>query len=132
MTPQDHERHACHSAEMTVVAISASFSGSWRIVEMELWDQEATDLLGPALITFTKDGRGSVRFIAVTGWLDCRDAPRDGRPGVEFSWDGDDEGAPVSGRGWAVLDGGSLVGRIFIHLGDDSGFRAIRHGRRVP
>lgn len=114
------------------MAIPASLIGSWRIVEMELWDRDDIDLLGPALIVFTKDGTGSVQFIAVEGLLDCRDAPRDGRPGVEFSWEGDDEGAPVGGRGWAVLDDGALVGRIFIHLGDDSGFRAIHHGRRAP
>jgi hypothetical protein len=27
-----------------------SITGRWRIIEMELWDQEATDLLGPAFI----------------------------------------------------------------------------------
>jgi hypothetical protein len=31
------------------------------------------------------------------------------------------------GRGWAVLEeDGSLRGRIFFHLGDDSGFTAAR------
>jgi hypothetical protein len=50
---------------------------------------------------------------------------RDGRTGVEFSWDGDDEGDQVSGRGWAVLvDDATLEGHLFIHMGDDSGFRA--------
>ena len=39
----------------------------------------------------------------MTGELDCRDADRDGRPGVEFSWQGSDEGDDVSGRGWAAL-----------------------------
>lgn len=52
---------------------------------------------------------------------------RDGRPGVEFSWQGDDDGDPASGRGWAVLESdGSLRGRIYVHLGDDSGFHAMR------
>lgn len=47
---------------------------------------------------------------------------------VEFSWDGTDEGDPVSGRGWAALqDDGSLGGRIYFHLGDASGFRAERY-----
>jgi hypothetical protein len=44
-----------------------------------------------------------VRFIAVRGWLDCRPVERDGRVGVEFTWDGVDEGDQVSGRGWASL-----------------------------
>jgi hypothetical protein len=31
------------------------------------------------------------------------------------------------GRGWAVLaDDGSLQGHLYFHLGDDSGFRAVR------
>ena len=55
---------------------------------------------------------------------------RDGRPGAEFSWEGFDEDTPASGRGWVVLEeDGSLRGHIFIHLGDDSGFRATRAGR---
>jgi hypothetical protein len=31
-----------------------------------------------------------------------------------------------SGRGWAVLDGDRLTGRLFFHMGDDSGFTAAR------
>jgi hypothetical protein len=59
--------------------------------------------------------------------MDCREVERDGRPGVEFSWEGKDECDPASGRGWAVLEeDGSLCGRIFFHLGDDSGFTAVR------
>jgi hypothetical protein len=43
------------------------------------------------------------------------------------SWEGFDDGSPASGRGWATLDtAGRLVGRIFIHKGDDSGFVAER------
>jgi hypothetical protein len=58
---------------------------------------------------------------------------RDGRPCVEFSWEGNDECDPASGRGWAVLEeDGSLRGRIFFHLGDDSGFTAVREGRPRP
>lgn len=30
--------------------------GRWRIVEMEMWDQEAVELLGPGFIEFTDDG----------------------------------------------------------------------------
>ena len=37
-----------------------------------------------------------------------------------------DEMDPASGRGWAVIENGELRGRIFIHLGDDSMFRARR------
>ena len=101
--------------------------GRWRIVEMELWAQEDVDLVAPGYIEFEPDHMGSLRFIAVQGGLDWRDAPRNGRPGVEFSWEGFDECDPATGRGWAVVEeDGSLRGHIFFHLGDDSGFRAER------
>jgi hypothetical protein len=101
--------------------------GWWRIVEMELWDADAIDLVGPAFIEFGEDLSGQFGFIVVDGWMDCRVVERSGRPGVEFSWDGSDEGDEVSGRGWAaVADDGALEGRIFFHGGDDSGFRAVR------
>jgi hypothetical protein len=104
----------------------ARISGRWRIIEMELWDQDAIDLLGPAFIEFGPDNAGSFRFIAVEGWMDVRPSPRDGLPGVDFTWDGYDEGDRTTGRGWATLGSdGALTGRIFIHLGDDSSFAAV-------
>jgi uncharacterized protein YndB with AHSA1/START domain len=105
--------------------------GGWQIVEMDLWDRDAIDLLGPAFIEFRPDGTGSFRFIAVEGYLDCRHDKRAAGARVEFTWEGDDEGSPVSGRGWAELEpDGSLRGRIFFHLGDDSGFRAVADASR--
>ncbi|HEY5990859.1 MAG TPA: hypothetical protein VIV12_31360 [Streptosporangiaceae bacterium] len=102
-------------------------TGVWRIVEMDLWDAEAIDLLGPGYIQFGADRSGRFRFIAVEGWMDCQTGQRDGRPCVEFTWEGNDESDPASGRGWAALDkDGSLRGHICFHLGDDSGFRAVR------
>jgi hypothetical protein len=101
--------------------------GRWRILEMDLWDREDLDLVTPAFIEFRPDGTGSFGFIAVTGWMDCRSA-RSGRSGIEFSWEGTDEGDEVSGRGWAALqDDGILHGHIYFYLGDDSGFRAERY-----
>jgi hypothetical protein len=105
---------------------------------MDMWDQDAIDLVEPGFIEFAEDGTGQFGFIAVRGWMDCRSTERGGRPLVEFSWDGDDEGDQVSGRGWAALgEDGALTGHLFIHVGDDSGFRATpftgadtRDGRR--
>jgi hypothetical protein len=92
---------------------------------MDNWDQEAVDLVEPGFIEFGEDGLGGLGFIAVTGELDCRDADRDGRPGVEFSWQGSDEGDDVSGRGGSALNSdGTPEGHICFHLGDDSAFRA--------
>jgi hypothetical protein len=101
--------------------------GRWRIVEAELWEPDDLDLVGPAIFEFADDGLGRFAFIAVEGGTDWRAARRHGRPGVEFSWEGGDDGAPASGRGWATLQAdGSLCGRIFFHLGDDSAFHAVR------
>jgi hypothetical protein len=105
-------------------------AGSWRIVEMDLWDRDAIDLVGPAFIEFRADGTGGFRFIAVEGYLDCRYAEHGDFRRVAFTWEGNDEGDPASGRGWAQLEtDGSLRGHIFFHAGDDSGFRAVPHGK---
>ncbi len=86
-------------------------AGRWRITEAELWDCDALNLVAPAFIEFGEDGSsGSFGFIAIQGEMDCREVERDGRPGVEFSWEGDDECDPASGRRWAVLEeDGSLA-----------------------
>ena len=100
---------------------------------MELWDADAIDLVGPGFIEFDRGRSGRLAFIAVEAELDCRQAVRDEGPCVEFTWEGSDEGDPVSGRGWAVLaDDGTLDGRIFFHLGDDSGFQAVRAETSPP
>jgi hypothetical protein len=105
-----------------------SLRGPWRIVEMELWDKDFLDLVGPAHITFKDEGHGSFAFGAVQGWTDCRFGTEDGLPFVEFSWQGSDEMDPASGRGWAVLmNGQCLEGRLFFHAGDESDFCAHRN-----
>jgi len=102
-------------------------AGRWRITEAQLWDHDALNLVAPAFIEFAEDGSGSFGFIAVQGEMDCREMERDGQQGAEFSWEGNDECDPASGHGWAAFKkDGSLCGRIFFHLGDDSGFMAVR------
>jgi hypothetical protein len=107
--------------------------GRWRIVEMGGWDRDAIDLVEPGFIEFARDGTGQFGFIAVRGWLDCRPVQRDGRVGVEFTWDGVDEGDQISGRGWASLvDDAGIEGHLFFHMGDDSRFpgRTLKPRRR--
>ena len=71
-------------------------AGRWRITEAELWDCGALNLVAPAFIEFAEDGSsGSFGFIAVQGEMDCREVERGGRPGMEFSWEGNDEGDPT-------------------------------------
>ncbi len=102
------------------------FAGKWRIIESEVWDPAALDMVVPAHITFASGGLGHFQMIAVEGGLDCRfEGDR-----VEFSWVGDDDGDRTNGRGWAEIGkDGDLVGRIYFQQGDDSGFVAKREKR---
>ncbi len=86
---------------------TVDLTGRWRILEMDLWDREALDLVAPAFIEFSLDHTGRFGFIAVTGWIDWRRAATS-PSGVEFSWEGADDGDQVSGRGWAALQNDGL------------------------
>lgn len=120
-------RVACH----TVRHVVHNLIGVWRIVEMDIWDVEAIELLGPALVHIEPDGHGRFGFIAVEGQLDWKSDDRPSTDRIAFTWEGDDEGSPVSGRGWAtVSDNDHLVGHLYFHLGDDSSFRAVRQPHR--
>jgi len=104
-----------------------AWCGRWRIVETELWDADFLDMDGPAHVGFEAEAIGWLQFGMVKGDLDCRFSTRDGRPLVEFTWEGADEGEHVCGRGWALLShDDKLHGRIFMHCGDDSSFTASR------
>ena len=99
---------------------------------MDLWEQEDIDLVASGLIELGKDHRGSLRFIAVEGSIDWRDAPGDGRPGAEFTWEGFDEGDPSSGPGGLSWQERFLERRSHSDLGDDSGFRADGSSSYLP
>jgi hypothetical protein len=65
---------------------------------------------------------GEIAFGTLKGFLDVRYGARDGSA-AEFSWEGHDENDPACGRGWAAIStAGRLVGQVYIHNGDDSGF----------
>jgi hypothetical protein len=100
------------------------FAGRWRIVSMTAWDEDYLHEEEPAFIEIGEKGSGEFHFGYVHGIMDCRLTTRDGRPCVEWTWDGNDEMDPAQGRGWAVLQGDELHGRIVFHQGDDSGFVA--------
>lgn len=108
--------------------LEAIFAGTWRITWMELWEPDVIDLDGEARFEFTGRG-GKFQFICVHGLMDCRYSVAHGVPQVEFSWDGQDEAAPASGRGVARISEDNLAGRIYFHNGDDSGFSAWPKGR---
>ena len=108
-------------------AFAAALKGRWRIAEMDQWDNDYLDLVEPAHITFSGAASGDLVFGAVNAALDVPYGARDGAACAEFTWEGFDEGDATCGRGWAALGtAGRLVGHIFIHKGDDSGFIAER------
>ena len=94
--------------------------GKWRIVEMDLWDADYIDMLGPGHIQFDRDG-GHLAFGAVQLALDCHR----GVDSVHFTFSGHDEMTEVSGAGDADLEpDGSITGEIRSHMGDEATFIA--------
>jgi hypothetical protein len=99
--------------------------GNFHITHMDEWDQDFVDAEVPGYVRFDRHGRGKFQFGYVTGQMDCKQTERDGRPAVEWTFEGNDEMDPITGRGWAVLQGdGTLEGMLFIHTGGSSGFTA--------
>ena len=74
------------------------------------------------VITFGPDGLGAIQIIAIGASIDYGMSERDGLPYVEFSWSGFDDDDPTCGRDSARLENGKLMGRFFIHQGDESSF----------
>jgi hypothetical protein len=105
------------------------FRGRWRIASTSVWESAALNEFGPAYLTFGAGRRGELDFIAISASVDYRIGTRDGSSIVEFTWAGDDDGSPISGRGWARRVGPGLVGRFFIHDGDDAKFVAERFAK---
>ncbi len=80
-------------------------------------------------IVFGSNRSGEFAFGHVQGFIDHRLLKRDGKPGVEWTWHGDDEMDEAHGRGWAVLhDDRMLRGALFFDQGDELEFVARKIG----
>ena len=93
---------------------------------MEEWDADYIDLVVPGFIEFEDELLGSFQFGTVVGWLDCRVRQCGTHQTLEWSWEGRSDADPGCGRGFARLEGETLIGHIFIHQSDDSSFVASR------
>ena len=91
---------------------------------MEMWDQDYVDLVTEGHFTFDKDGFGNFQFGAVVGETDYAIEEYGNTKRVEFSFEGQDEYDPASGRGWVIIEDDHLKGKIFFHAGDKSEFKA--------
>jgi len=96
--------------------MSNQYMGTWRIIEMEQWDQDYIDLVVPGYIAFREDNQGEFQFGTVHGEIDYRIEPYQETARLEF------------GRGWALIEDGQLQGRLSFHDGDESGFTAEKQG----
>ena len=95
---------------------------------MAAWPE--LDLETHAFIEFDSRNGGMFQFAAVSGDIDYRVSTEDDHSIIEWSWLGDDDGEETGGRGWALRAGETLVGRIFLHRGEDSPFVATPAGPR--
>lgn len=119
--------HAKRVVEPRPESPKQQLGGEWRITATELWSADALNMVQPAFIRFDDDRLGALAMISTQADLDCRYSVLDGKALAEFTFDGDDDGDPWLGRGWATLErDGTLHGRLFIHHGDDSDFVAER------
>jgi hypothetical protein len=102
------------------------YIGKWRIINMEMWDQDFIDMITPGYFSFAQDGLGYFQFGSVEGQIDYRIEKINDLERLEVSWEGQSEDDPASGRGWAIMNGNQLEGRFYFHLGEDSWFKAKR------
>jgi len=98
-----------------------SIDGIYEIVEMELWDKDAIDLVEPGYISI-KGKKGKLHFICVDGQMEIQKI----KDKYLFTWEGNDECDPASGYGDFTCIGDTLTGRIYIHGSDDSTFVAVK------
>jgi hypothetical protein len=62
------------------------------------WPRDHLDLCGPAFLRIDADGTGEMEFGALTASVDGGFTPS----GIDFEWNGADEGDQVTGTGWAT------------------------------
>lgn len=107
-----------------------SLLGRWRIIEMNGLSRSDVDAVEPGYIRFASGRHGDFAYASIHGWMDCQIIDEQGRPGMEFTWEGNDGGDPVHGRGCAYLvTEREIEGHIYIHLGSDATFRARPYDR---
>ena len=82
-----------------MAGIADRIAGKWRIVETATWDNQHLDLCRPALIEIDAQGHGDMAFGDLEAVLDRGFTPN----GIDFEWNGADEGDQFSDDGWADL-----------------------------
>src|SRR5450631_708781 len=117
------------SRTMAKAKLKSPFTGSWHIVSMSAWEDDALNEEVQAFIEFDEKGMGKFRFGYIRGFTDhYRTKKRNRKHVAQFNWHGEDgaDGSPLDGIGWVILEGGELTGNICIDLGDELEFVAKR------
>jgi hypothetical protein len=106
--------------------------GRWLIESMDQWDRDFIDEEVRGYFEFDARGSGDFQFGYVRGQIDYRLGERDGKPALEFSWEGYDAGGgnECFGRGWFLLEDDELRGEFFFHQGDESGIVLKRESEK--
>jgi len=107
---------------MTSKSKENPFIGQWRITEMPMFSIE---MFEPPMLWVHDERHGFLKFCGIEAGVDYETSERDGKPFMEFTW-WEPHRKPHCGRGWAVIEGDTMHGKIYFHAGDHSEFKAVR------
>lgn len=103
--------------------MNSKLIGKWRIIDSEEWSPDMLNMDSDASFEIDKDGFGFFNFCAVEADIDYRCAKDDDNK-IHFSFSGNDDRDPASGRGWAKLQANKLKIQLYFHRGMESWFNA--------
>ncbi len=105
------------------MVLKKQFLRKWRIINMDQWENDYIDEVEPGFIEFNKKSTsGDLHFGYIYADIDYRINENDDEPVIEFTFQGNDEGNEIRGRGKAKITKGLLEGNIYFHNGDESSF----------
>lgn len=102
--------------------MSNPFPSQWRIVEMSMFGIE---MFETPMLWLHDERHGFLRFCGMEAGVDYQLSERDAKPFIEFTW-WEPHRLPHCGRGWASINGHTLQGKIYMHAGDHSDFKAVQ------
>jgi hypothetical protein len=108
--------------KMTMKTNQNPFIGQWRITEMPMFSIE---MFEPPMLLIQDESKGFLKFCGIEADVDYEASERDGKPFIEFTWL-EPGRRPQCGRGWALISGDSMSGKIYFHASEHSEFAAVR------
>lgn len=96
--------------------------GHWKIIWMELWDQESIDLEVPGYIKISEEEDGEFQFGLVVGGF----STNPDKDSFVSEWEGSDEMDEARGEMYGYIENSELLGSISFWQSDESDFKAVR------